>query len=87
MPMVEPTQILSTIRKIVPNSRHSDKDYNMIDITKKEFSNYVMARFKGLNFAKKIVQLFYPSGGDSKKLRYIDYYRLCNQMIEWNRID
>ena len=55
MPMVEPTQILSTIRKIVPNSRHSDKDYNMIDITKKEFSNYVMARFKGLNFAKKIV--------------------------------
>jgi Ca2+-binding EF-hand superfamily protein len=59
----------------------------MIEIPKRDFISYVNERYKGLSFAKKIIKFFYPSGGENKKMRFVDFYKQINIMLDWSRIE
>ena len=49
----------------------------MIEISKRDFANFIHKRYKGLAFEKKIINYFFSQAGagDNKKLRYLDFYQ------------
>lgn len=57
----------------------------MIEIPKKDFVSHISQRYKGLSFQNKLVHLFFPRSGDNnKKIRFNDFYRTINMMLEWS---
>ena len=56
-------------------SKVSDKNYFMIEISKRDLYTYLTPRYRGLSFLKKIVSLIFPSNfPENKKMRYIDLF-------------
>lgn len=79
-----PENILHIVKKIIPNTLKKNHLYN--EITKKDFSAYIYARYKNMGFANKIIKFFYPSGS-KEKMKYLDYFYAINIMLKWTRTE
>ncbi len=63
VPISDPIFILNIVKKINPECiKHtSDRNYQLIEFTKKDFIQYIYERYRGISFSKKIIAYFFPS--------------------------
>jgi len=92
VPFTDPVSILAIVRKLTIKNHFSqkisDKNYQMIQISKKDIQSHLTVRYRGLALLKKVMaHIFPPSLSDGGRIRYTDFYKIINGMLNWSRQD